>query len=57
MQRTFVLVLVALLAPLALGVTPSFVGPKLVSDAGVPIDVGYYGAPTMLTGTMMAPRT
>jgi len=47
MQKTFVLVAVTLLAPLALGVTPLFVGPELVNDAGVPIDVGYYGAPTM----------
>ncbi len=47
MQKLSLLVLAALLAPLALGVTPSFMGPKLINDAGVPIDVGYYGAPTM----------
>jgi len=47
MQKTFVLVAVALLAPLALGATPFFVGPELVKDNGTPIDVGYYGAPTM----------
>jgi hypothetical protein len=47
MQKLFVLAAVTLTAPLALGVTPLFVGPELVNDAGVPIDVGYYGAPTM----------
>jgi hypothetical protein len=47
MKTLFVLVAVALLAPLALGAAPLFVGPELVQDAGVPIDVGYYGAPTM----------
>jgi len=47
MRKQFVLIAAAILAPLTLGVTPSFVGPKLVGDAGVPIDVGYYGAPTM----------
>jgi hypothetical protein len=47
MQKLFVLVAVALLAPLALGVTPCFTGPELINDGGVPIDVGYYGAPTM----------
>jgi len=47
MQKTSVLIAVALLAPLALGATPFFVGPELVKDNGTPIDVGYYGAPTM----------
>ena len=47
MWKTSVLLAVALLAPVALGVTPLFVGPELVQDSGVPIDVGYYGAPTM----------
>jgi hypothetical protein len=47
MQKQFVLVAVALLAPLALGATPLFIGPELVNDAGSPIDVGYYGAPVM----------
>ena len=47
MQKLLVLAAAALLAPLALGVTPLFVGPELVNDNGTPIDVGYYGAPTM----------
>jgi hypothetical protein len=47
MQMMFALAAVVLLGPLALGVTPLFVGPEPVNDAGVPIDVGYYGAPTM----------
>ena len=47
MQKLLVLVAAALLAPLALGVTPLFIGPELVNDAGVPINVGNYGAPTM----------
>lgn len=47
MEKLFVLVAAALLAPLALGVTPLFTGPEFVADAGVPIDVGYYGAPTV----------
>jgi len=47
MQKLFVLVAVALLAPLALGVTPLFIGPELVTDNGTPIDVGNYGAPAM----------
>lgn len=48
MQKTIVLVAVALLAPLALGVTPQFKGPEQITDSGVPIDVGYYGAPAMV---------
>ena len=47
MQKLFVLVAVVSLAPLALGVTPRFTGPELINDNGTPIDVGYYGAPTM----------
>lgn len=47
MQKLFVLAAVALLAPLALGVTPRFTGPELINDNGTPIDVGYYGAPTV----------
>lgn len=47
MEKLFVLAAVVLLAPLALGVTPLFTGPEFVKDAGVPIDVGYYGAPTV----------
>jgi len=47
MLKMSVLAAVCLLAPLALGVTPIFNGPEFVKDAGVPIDVGYYGAPTV----------
>ena len=47
MQKLSVLVALALLAPLALGVTPLFSGPEFVNDSGAPIDVGYYGAPTV----------
>ena len=47
MQKLFVLVAVALLAPLALGVTPRFTAPEQVEDGGVPIDVGNYGSPAM----------
>ncbi len=47
MLKMPVLAAICLLAPLALGVTPYFMGPQMVNDAGVPIDVGYYGAPTM----------
>jgi len=47
MKKMPALAAVALLAPLALGVTPLFDGPMQIMDAGVPIDVGYYGAPTM----------
>jgi len=43
----FVSVAVAMLAPLALVAAPLFSSPEMVEDAGVPIDVGYYGAPTM----------
>ncbi len=47
MQKLAVLVALAFLAPLALGMTPVFNGPEFIRDAGVPIDVGYYGAPTV----------
>jgi hypothetical protein len=47
MRKLFVLVAVVLFAPLALGVTLRFAGPELINDGGTPIDVGYYGAPTM----------
>jgi hypothetical protein len=47
MQKLFALVAVAILASLALGVTPRFTGPAMVNDNGTPIDVGYYGAPVM----------
>jgi hypothetical protein len=47
MQKLSVLVAVTFLSPLALGVTPLFIGPEQVTDGGVPIDVGYYGAPAM----------
>jgi hypothetical protein len=47
MLKMSVLAMVCILAPLALGVTPVFSGPQLINDGGVPIDVGYYGAPTM----------
>lgn len=47
MRKLSVLVTVAFLAPLALGLTPRFTSPELVKDAGVPIDVGYYGSPAM----------
>ncbi len=47
MQKLFISVAVALLAPLALGATPQFVGPMPVLDGSSVIDVGYYGAPSM----------
>jgi hypothetical protein len=47
MQKLFVFAAVTFFATLALGTTPVFIGPKQVMDAGSPIDVGYYGAPTM----------
>jgi hypothetical protein len=46
-RKLSVLVAVVFLAPLALGMTPLFIGPEQVTDGGVPIDVGYYGAPEM----------
>jgi hypothetical protein len=47
MQKLSVLVAVAFLASLAPGEAPLFLGPIQVRDAGVPINVDYYGAPTM----------
>ena len=47
MQKVFVIVAVCLLAAAAPGITPRFNGPVMINDAGVPIDVGYYGAPVM----------
>ncbi|MBM3313478.1 hypothetical protein FJY70_02665 [candidate division WOR-3 bacterium] len=47
MQKAFVAVAVCLLAAVAAGITLRFVGPEMINDAGVPIDVGYYGAPLM----------
>lgn len=37
----------AVLALTALATTPRFTGPDTIKDAGIPIDVGYYGAPIM----------
>ena len=48
MQKQFVLVAVVLLAPLALGLSLRFSSPEYVNDNGTPIDVDYYGAPTMV---------
>jgi len=39
--------MVAAAAALAPAATPRFDGPHAVLDGGVPIDVGYYGAPLM----------
>jgi len=47
MQKLFVSVAVAILAPLALGATPQFVGPMPIVDGSSQIDVGTYGAPSM----------
>jgi hypothetical protein len=47
MQKVFVIVTVCLLVAAAPGITPRFNGPEMINDAGVPIDVGYYGAPVM----------
>jgi opacity protein-like surface antigen len=47
MQKLFVLAAVALVASVALGATPRFVGPLPVMDGSSQIDVGYYGAPSM----------
>ncbi len=44
-MKTTALVLVLLSA--AWGLDHTFTGPDTVRDAGVPIDVGYYGAPVM----------
>ena len=45
-MKTTVLVL-CVLAASAWGLDFTFSGPDSVCDAGVPIDVGYYGAPVM----------
>jgi len=42
-----VLLLLGSVLPLAWGLGLRFSGPIPVYDAGVPIDVGYYGAPVM----------
>ena len=47
MLKMSVLAAACLLASLASGATPYFVGPMPVNDNGTPIDVGYYGAPTV----------
>jgi len=47
MQKMSVLIAVFLLAAAAPAITPRFAGPEMINDAGVPIDVGYYGAPLM----------
>ena len=47
MQKVFVISAACLLAPAAPGITPLFSGPEMINDAGVAIDVGYYGAPVM----------
>jgi hypothetical protein len=47
MQRSSVVIAVACFAALAMGQAPRFTGPDTVCDAGVPIDVEYYGAPVM----------
>jgi hypothetical protein len=46
MQKLFVIV-AGLAAAGAFAAVPRFAAPEYVMDAGVPIDVGYYGAPTM----------
>lgn len=40
-------VMMLMLVALARGLGYTFIGPDTVRDAGVPIDVGYYGAPVM----------
>ncbi len=45
MQKIFFVLSLSILT--AAGVTRVFTGPYMVYDAGVPIDVGYYGAPVM----------
>lgn len=47
MLRSSVMVSTVLLAALAMAQAPRFTGPEQILDAGVPIDVGYYGAPLM----------
>ena len=47
MRKLFVVAAVCLIAAAAPAITPRFAGPEMINDAGVPIDVGYYGAPVM----------
>ncbi|MGQ9708056.1 MAG: hypothetical protein ACUVUR_04195 [bacterium] len=47
MQKLNQLIVLTFLVSVVLGITPRFSGPYPVYDAGVPIDVGYYGAPVM----------
>jgi hypothetical protein len=47
MQRLFVLFALGFAALAARAETPRFNGPDTIRDAGVPIDVDYYGAPVM----------
>jgi hypothetical protein len=51
MRKLLIFVSVALIVSLAPAATPRFTGPEFVDSAGVPIDVGYYGAPTMYDWT------
>ena len=46
-MRLLTVLFCAGLAASAFGQTPRFDGPYPVNDNGVPIDVGYYGAPTV----------
>jgi len=47
-MRVLVLASIGLVAALPLAAeTPRFTGPDTIFDAGVPIDVTYYGAPLM----------
>jgi hypothetical protein len=47
MQKVMVIAAVCILAATAPGIALRFSGPEMINDAGVPIDVGYYGAPVM----------
>ena len=47
MRKLLVIAAVCLIAAAAPAITPRFAGPEMINDAGVPIDVGYYGAPVM----------
>jgi len=47
MQRLSVFIAAACAAFVARAETPRFNGPDTIRDAGVPIDVDYYGAPVM----------
>ncbi|MEO0019898.1 MAG: hypothetical protein ABIK47_04565 [candidate division WOR-3 bacterium] len=48
MSKTITMILLTIMIGLVPGTTPLFTGPYPVLDAGVPIDVGYYGAPVMV---------